>query len=394
MTMNAYNIVWADDEIDDIISGPGFTVLLNNAGLNLIGTATNAIDLKILLEKLEGQVDAVIIDANFNQSGTTTHERDFSGLRYCAYNIIETYEKRMPFFLFTRRGSEELRRACEEGSELKYFLEHEDQWFDKARQKSILYSAIRKKIEVFNSPEAQIRRRYSKEFDAAKLIDGAETKLLKGLLFEYNDDSKAIEAQDLFTPLRKIVEKIMDSLKEEKLIPPIPSTQPNGFYKFLSGEHPIFKLEKKDFMPAPLVCSLKFFLDITQDGSHGSKELKLAVDKYVAENKNINLFRTVLYIAMDLLLWHKKTLETDFEYETWSWNKPIIGEGIIQYEEERKYDRTIGHFYVDKFELPKSVEAGAYVYILNSESKSHSYRNDRKGIYLSDYVKAGDYFIV
>ena len=43
------------------------------------------------------------------------------------------------------------------------------------------------------------------------------------------------------------------------------------------------------------------------------KELKLAVDKYVADNKNINLYRSVLYIAMDLLLWHKKTIETDYK---------------------------------------------------------------------------------
>ena len=396
MTTTVYNIVWADDEIDDIISGPGFTTLLNNSGLNLIGTATSAVELKNLLKELEGQVDAVIIDANFSKISSSTNEHDFTGLQYCADNIIEIYEDKMPFFLCTRRGSEELIRECEKGDWLKYFRDHKDQWFDKGKVKSILYAAIKKKVEEFNTPESQIRRRYPNEFVAARLIDGAEALILKGLLFEYNEESKTIDAQDLFNPLRKIVEKIMDSLKDEKLIPPIPSTQANGFCKFLSGEHPIFKLEEKDFMPAPLVCSLKFFLDITQDGSHSNKELKLAVDKYVAENKNINLFRTVLYIAMDLLLWHKRTIEKDFEYEIWSWNKPIIGEGEIQYDEERKFDRTFEHYYVGKFELQRieKVEFGAYAYIIKSGPNKHPYRNDHAGIYLSDFVSAEDFYII
>lgn len=395
MTTTVYNIVWADDEIDDIISGPGFSTILNNNGLNLIGTATSAVELKSLLKELEGRVDAVIIDANFSKISSSTNEHDFTGLQYCADNIIEIYEDQIPFFLCTRRGSEELIRECEKGDWLKYFRDHKDQWFDKGKVKSILYTAIKKKVEEFNTPESQIRRRYPKEFAASRLITGADILLLKGLLFEYKEDSKSVNAQDLFNPLRKIVEKIMDSLKEKQLIPPIPSTQANGFYKFLNSEHPIFKLEERELMPAPLVCSLKYFLDITQDGSHNNKELKLAVDKYVAENKNINLFRTVLYIAMDLLLWHKKILETGCEHKTWSWKRPIIGEGEIQYYEERRFDRTYDHYYVGKYELQRieRVEAGAYVYIIRSGPNKRPYRIDRN-VYLTDYVNAEDFYII
>jgi len=396
-----YNIIWADDDtgIYDA-SYESLADTLDSKDVKIIATATNAEELEERIKENLNFVDAVIIDANFSVDGDDPEdEHDISGLQYCVHNLLKTYGKKgakIPFALYTARKLDELKEWCKAGHELRYFEEHK-LLFDKRRHTTgKVLDALIAEIELIKTPEFKIRSRYEKEFAAAEQIPDACDILINGLLFEYNDDSIAINAQDLFNPLRKIVEKIMDSLKEEKLIPPIPSTQANGFYKFLSGEHPIFKLEEKDLMPAPLVCSLKFFLDITQDGSHSNKELKLAVDKYVAENKNINLYRTVLYIAMDLLLWHKKTIEKDFEYETWSWNKPVIGEGEIQYEEERKFDRTFDHFYVGKYELQRfeKVEVGAYAYIIKSGPNKHPYRNDHTGVYLTDFVSIEDFYII
>ena len=396
-----YNIIWADDDtgIYDA-SYESLADTLESKDVKIIATATNAEELEERIKENLGFVDAVIIDANFSVDGDDPEdEHDISGLQYCVHNLLKTYGKKgtkIPFALYTARKLDDLKEWCKAGHELRYFEEHK-LLFDKRRHSTgNVLDALISEIELIRTPEFKTRTRYEKEFEAAELIPDASDILMKGLLFEYNENSAEVDAQDLFTPLRKIVEKIMDSLKEQQLIPPIPSTQANGFYKFLSGEHPIFKLDEKSFMPAPLLCSLKFFLDITQDGSHSNKELKLAVDKYVAEHKNINLYRTVLYIAMDLLLWHKKTLETDFEYEIWSWNKPIIGEGIIQYDEEKKSYKTFEHFYVGKFELQRieKVQAGAYAYIIKSGTNNHPYRNDRKGIYLSDFVDADNFFII
>lgn len=396
-----YNIIWADDDtgIYDA-SYESLADTLESKDVKIIATATNAEELEERIKENLNFVDAVIIDANFSVDGDDPEdEHDISGLQYCVHNLLRTYGKKgakIPFALYTARKLDDLKEWCKAGHELRYFEEHK-LLFDKRRHTTgKVLDALIAEIELIKTPEFKIRNRYENEFAAAELIPGASDILIRGLLFEYNEDSSTIDAQDLFTPLRKIVEKIMDSLKEEQLIPPIPSTQANGFYKFLIGEHLIFKLEEKNFMPAPLVCSLKFFLDITQDGSHSNKELKLAVDKYVAENKNINLYRSVLYIAMDLLLWHKKTTGKDFEYETWSWKTGIIGEGEIQYEEEWKNNKRYEHYYVGKFELQKtkSVEKGAYAYILNSGPNNFKYRNERKGIYLSDYVLPDNYYII
>lgn len=72
-------------------------------------------------------------------------------------------------------------------------------------------------------------------------------------------------------------------------------------------------------MPKSLVHSLKYFLDITQDGSHGAGDLQLEVDEYVRNTKNINLFRTILYIAMDLCVWYQSICNTLQEDNVAKW---------------------------------------------------------------------------
>ena len=74
-----------------------------------------------------------------------------------------------------------------------------------------------------------------------------------------------------------------------------------------------------EVMPAPLAHSLQFFLDITQDGSHDNGDLKLGVDSYIRKSHNTNLFNSVLYITMDLLLWYMDFIKDDIDIkDIWS----------------------------------------------------------------------------
>ena len=64
MTMNVYNIIWADDEIDDILDD--FTIQdLEAKGFNIVGIAHDGEELEALLDRPE-LIDAIIVDANFN----------------------------------------------------------------------------------------------------------------------------------------------------------------------------------------------------------------------------------------------------------------------------------------------------------------------------------------
>lgn len=82
---------------------------------------------------------------------------------------------------------------------------------------------------------------------------------------------------------------------------------------------------KTELMHPALAHSLKYFLEITQDGSHDSGDLKLGVDSYIRKNHNSNLYSSILYIAMDLLLWYKAFSETKA-------SKEEIWEGNLKFE--------------------------------------------------------------
>lgn len=77
MTMNVYNLVWADDEIDDILDSETITEL-ESQGFKIVGLAHDGEELEALLRKPE-MIDAVIVDANFNESDVEiSSERDTS----------------------------------------------------------------------------------------------------------------------------------------------------------------------------------------------------------------------------------------------------------------------------------------------------------------------------
>ena len=63
-----------------------------------------------------------------------------------------------------------------------------------------------------------------------------------------------------------------------------------------------------DIMPKPLAQSLKYIVDITQDGSHSKKGLKLKVEEYFEETKDVLLLRSVVFILIDVVKWFAITL--------------------------------------------------------------------------------------
>ena len=66
MTKNVYNIVWADDEIDDLLDKDTIEEL-ESKGFKIIGQAHDGEELESILSKPE-MVDAVIVDANHSNS--------------------------------------------------------------------------------------------------------------------------------------------------------------------------------------------------------------------------------------------------------------------------------------------------------------------------------------
>lgn len=307
--MNVFNILWADDDLHNILDDFNIEEALKKNGIQVIGKAYNADELSVLLADKYNQVNAVIVDANMDESHYKVNdERNTSGLT-AVLGLVKLYWNKynIPFYLYTGRSRTDLLNKYPD-DELRYFKQP-GHWFEKyGEEYKRLFEQITKDVESINSPSFQLHNKYKSEFEAASLIDDASRLLEQGLMYDYNPGWK--DTQDFFNPARKIIERIFNKLQEQKLLPPISSL--NSMSKLLlQGKYEdqdcSFEL-KTELMHPALAHSLKYFLEITQDGSHDSGDLKLGVDSYIRKSQNSNLYSSILYIAMDLLLWYKEVL--------------------------------------------------------------------------------------
>lgn len=348
-----YNIIWADDEtaVYALKKPNGENTILANIlerkGVRLIDTAKNAQELREKLSAKISWVDAVIIDANFTAFGEKPKsERVLKGFEE-SVNILKTLGEngnRIPFILFTGRDLALISDNTEEDY-LKYFLDN-NLYFSKIDDETeAVIDRLIEEVDRVNTPEHQIRCRYSKAFHAASLIDGAEDELMRCLLFDYKTDVIIEDVKEKYNAIRKVFENLYAACKRKGILPKLPL---NSIPRLLDkGECDPYKLLVDDLMHPTLVRSLWYFLDITQDGSHEGDELTLDVIDYLKESRSVSLLQSVTHIAMDLLLWYKNVIRKDFGGDIWT--------GCYKYEGYVKETKTYNssYFTLDEFNIEK-----------------------------------------
>lgn len=380
MSKRIIRVLWADDE--GVYNDNYMPWESDQYIIELVAGVQDADELGVKLVKYSRLVDAVIVDANFSDKGMPLSERTGSGLTKSSELRAKYGEgsKTIPFFLFTGRSDDVLNDMFGSGSGLLDYFKNNNQKFSKLVENATkrLFDRIYEVVSELNTPEFRIHNKYAQEFAAAKLIDGATENLQRGLLYLYEEDSWK-NVQDYFNPARKIVERMMSKCEDMRILPP--GTSLNNASRYFSGIDKFIGFND-EIMPKPLAESLFYFLRITQDGSHDAVGMSLGVDQYVRENKNINLYRSILYIAMDLLLWFEKMYKQYSNNNQPLWKDKYIYKGKVccnQY----------GNFFTDKFELQKSNDLKDGVVVKIYSSICHRYP---KGL-ITDYVNNGDYII-
>lgn len=382
MTKNVYNIVWADDEIDDLLDKDTIEEL-ESKGFKIVGQAHDGEELESILSKPE-MVDAVIVDANFNESDVKIgSERDTSGLDYARGLYLHTLKKSIPFFLFTNRSDELLREIYKNNPKFLEDFPRHKRWFNKSGQGEYdeLFEAIRAQVEEIKSPSFVIRNKYRKEFEAAKLIPNAENLLLKGILSEVTNDLSNEAIVECFTPVRMICENIIDQCQAREYIPYISSL--NSICDFLRlKEVEGFKLTTP-IMHKTLVSSLEYFLSITQDGSHDKSCLPLEVIDYVRRRNNNNLYRAMLYIVMDLLLWYKDLIDNNPESKgLWTGAYEAIGKVCAKTNGERLVYTVNGEYQIED---NGEIKDGSEVFIIKSVPSRYPFGKITKFVFKTNY---------
>lgn len=315
MSMNAYNIVWADDEIDVLLEQEDKEEL-KTQGFNIVGLAHNGKELESCLRQPEN-IDAVIIDANFNEnSDSVKSERDTTGLEFARSLYIHKYNRKIPFFLFTNRTDEQLKEKYQYNLQMFHedFPRHK-RWFNKGQNEwNEMFAEIKRTVDDMKSPKFIVRNRYKKELEAASLFDETKDFVFDFLVRDYNNDFEGL--REPFVSVRRAIEKIFAKCEKFGIIPPI-SQNTNGTAAYFMYNCYIqnkdgknidqYRMLVKNIMPQPLAVSLRYIVNITQDASHSKAGMKVNVDDYFEKRKDTFLLRSVVYILLDIIKWYAET---------------------------------------------------------------------------------------
>lgn len=382
MSTNVYNIIWADDDIDALKDR--YEKRFTKNGLSIIGIAHNGEELEQQLSEKIDFVDAVIVDANFNETEVDIDdERDTSGLTFTRTHLLKVYPN-TPFILFTQREDELINKKYQNihAKFLQEFPRHK-RWFHKNDDDELIemFDSIKEEVDDRNSDQFRIRQKYRKEFEAAKLIPNAENLLLKGILSEVTNDLSNEAIVECFTPVRMICENIIDQCQAREYIPYISSL--NSVCDFLSlKEVEGFKLTTP-IMHKTLVSSLEYFLSITQDGSHDKSCLPLEVIDYVRRRNNNNLYRAMLYIVMDLLLWYKDLIDNNPESKgLWTGAYEAIGKVCAKMNGERLVYTVNGEYQIED---NGEIKDGSEVFIIKSVPSRYPFEKITKFVFKTNY---------
>lgn len=323
-----YRVIWADDEVLDIVSDEDREILLEEENVDIIDRVTTGEALQESAYRFQDVLDAIIVDANFDARNANASERTITGLNR-AFDLYRHLNGKLkldiPFYLYTNRTDQFLFENRDEDyiASINEMFVETGRVFKKSDGYSDLIKQIKQEVDAKSTPLFMFRRTYAREFNAAELIPGVQELLIKGLLFQFDSQENYSDTQYLFNPARMIWESIEDQCKKQDILPPI--SQLNSMADFLLGNKVEGYSQTEQIMPRPLAHSLKYFLSITQDGSHKKDDLSLGVVQYVRETNNVNLYRSILFIAMDLLLWYQEMIGSEKRH-LWKAEYILIGE--------------------------------------------------------------------
>lgn len=302
------NVLWIDDE-HETLSGTKGRAKRN--GINLIPFKS----LNAGMAELERNYpfyDGVLLDAKFFEN-----EDDVKGTED-TYNVHRAKERllqlKKKFEVFVLTGQAE---AYEDKTFKKAFTKVYKKGSDEDIDR--LFSDI--KEAAATQEDTQIRHRFKRVFDVCteKYIGELAGQDVLNLLKE-NDDPN-VEHQ--LNAIRKIMEDIFVGFNKFNLLPAdftTPRVALNESSKFLAGKNQdgSFFTEKGyrhlegTHLPVQIAFNIRSILSVTQAGSHRS-----AIDLHVKTLRTPYLFKSVLHLLLDVIIWFKMHVDSNPTPNNW-----------------------------------------------------------------------------
>jgi hypothetical protein len=305
--MKTYKVLWFDDEHAQLETIKD-EALINN--IELIGFSNAEEGIKEINSNYPFY-DAVIVDGKFYSDTTHSGDAVEDAALFKVARALDKLEdkKKIPWFILSGQDSftKQNNRIATEYQDNKVFDKNVDEDFDQ------LWIDIKKAADL--QLDTQIRHKFFRVFEVCneRYIGEETAKLLLNSLKAVSCENLNLDTEDLFNPIRKIIERLFSAFNKINLLP-------NEVFKgkgwinqssiFLSGKHSSYRMNEEILHPT-IAFLLKNILQVIQDGSHSEGELKLKIDQHVRNLQTPNLYISVVYQLVDILIWYKEYAENN-----------------------------------------------------------------------------------
>ena len=323
-----YNIIWASDIWEPDKPGSSRTkqqeelqLVAAQFGMKIISTPSNAEEFAAALTRYVDEctssaekADAVILDGNL--SSGEEDEEPYDGLDF-AIELKDKYAaKRIPFFLFSGASWAEIASARIKRRRLAYFKNRYYEGYSPEELKQLLIK-LQDEMDVLGSREAEMRKKYAAVFKAADRFNDKNVQrvITEALDEEFSSELSLRDTEDKFNKLRIIAEGMLQNLAKMDILPAINFGAQVDFLadgRFDDWQVTLrFYHADKRLMSTTLSSAFRYFRLIVAGGSHtASSDKVLDVVDYVSkESRNSDLYKSALYILMDILLWYEGILD-------------------------------------------------------------------------------------
>jgi len=296
--MKLYNIVWADDEVDDILVEDVIEDLKEQQ-VNIVGTARNGEKLQQIMHDKITEIDAVIVDANFDaDSNKPEDERVISGLRR-AFELHRMYNERehrnIPFYLYTARkksillGNEKFDK--DDIRTMRKLFEDPQRWFEKDEPISRVVTKIKMDVDEINTPEFQLRQKYAPEISICPKYATSIIKVASVIKANITND------ETVFNMMRDILEWITKYGREHGIFSKEVATPANAS-TFIQ------MIKDAEKVPSYVRSTFVALNEVVQNGSHGDDAGEaIKVKEAVRKNQAPHLIRSTFENLMVILDW-------------------------------------------------------------------------------------------
>jgi hypothetical protein len=301
--MAKYKVLWFDDEWKELEE------ISENAldhDIQLVGISNAQDGLNELWNNLMNY-QGVILDGKFYLDPTKTGDEindDAFGEVARFLHDLHTSGEVLPWFILS--GQPTFVKEVNTSVKLLGISSYgKGRVFDKNRDEDKeLFPLLVEAIEATPMLKAMVKHRLVFQVCEEKYLGDQKERLFEMIKnLELNGQKNS---EDLYTPLRKILEKMIDRFVELGVIADDLSL--NDLKFFSKGKHKDYEFQGEIF--PPLIAHLfNSVIDVIQDACHLKEDLRFKVDEFIKGSRTSYLYQSTTLTILDLIIWFKSYVD-------------------------------------------------------------------------------------